>query len=52
MMIENCTCWIAEWKPDEHTYYDEKMNYYFMSDEDANRINWLLWDELKRKYNW
>lgn len=52
MMIENCTCWIAKWKPDEHTYYDEKMNYYFMSDKDAYNINWLPWDELKKKYNW
>lgn len=52
MMIDNCTCWIAKLKEDEQTYYDEKMNYYFMSNEDANDINWLHWEELKEKYGW
>lgn len=51
-MIWNCTCWVAQWDEDEQDYYDEKMNYLFMSDEDAYSIDWLEWDELKEKYGW
>lgn len=51
-MIETCTCWIAEWNEELQEYYSEKMDYYFLSDDDANKINWLTWDKLKAKYNW
>lgn len=51
-MIENCICWIAEWKEDEKTYYDEKMNYFFLSDDECGALDWLIWDEFKAKYGW
>lgn len=50
-MIESCTCWIAEWNEEEKTYYDDDMNYYFLSNEECEEINWQYWDEIVKKYN-
>jgi len=52
IMINECCIYVREWKEDEQTYYDEKMNYWFPSYEEENDINWLEWEALKKKHNW
>lgn len=49
MMIEECSTYVAEWNEEEQDFYDEKMNYWFPEEDD---VDWLEWEELKKKYGW
>lgn len=48
-MINECCCYVAKWNEEVQDFYDEKMNYWYPSDED---VEWLYWEEMKKKYNW
>lgn len=50
-MISNCYVCVVEWNEEAKAYGDTDYGWY-PSSEEKNEINWLLWDELKKKYNW
>ena len=50
-MISNYSVCVVEWNEEVNAYNDTDYGWYPSSD-DENEINWLLWEELKQKYNW
>lgn len=50
-MINNCCVYVVEWD-DETNQWEDSDYGWWPSYDDENEIDWLEWDELKKKYNW